>query len=129
MNNKNTSLFIGLLIIVMSVWVSPAISAENLEVKPDKALIVFYRVKKGAGAAIPITVHNASGAVGTLSNGASFQKYFDPGEHIFWSKVVVEDTVTIFAEAGNTYYVRGDVKMGFRIGRPKLTQTDVMEAK
>jgi len=129
MNNKLANTFLILTIVVMSAWITPGLKAETPEAEEQKGLIVFYRVKKGAGSAIPIGVHYSGGSVGTLKNGASFQKYFAPGEYTFWSKVITEDSVTLTVEAGNTYYIRGDVRMGFYIGRPKLKQTQVLESR
>ena len=126
---KKTGLFLIVCMTVVSVWGTPVFAGETSEASDDKALIIFYRVKKFAGKGIPVGVHHAGGAIGTLKSGSSFQKYFEPGEHTFWSKVIVEDSVTLSVVAGKTYYIRGDVGMGLVVGRPKLTQTQNRETK
>lgn len=129
MKNSKNNLLIILLIVMTGAWATPVFSVDVPEAKPDEALIVFYRVKKFAGAGIPVGVHYSGGSVGTLSNGASFHKYFNPGEYTFWSKVITESSVTLNVTAGETYYIRGDVTMGLVVGRPKLTQTYKIESR
>lgn len=45
-----------------------------------------------------------------------------PGQHTLWSQVISQDAVTLDVEAGKTYYVKGDVRMGVYAGRPKFTR-------
>ena len=94
-----------------------------------KALIVFYRPAAFAGGAIRFNVQHTDGPVGQLTSGAVLQKVVNPGSNTFWSQVISQDAITIEAQAGQTYYVRGDVRIGLYAGRPKFTQVSEAQAR
>ena len=131
MNSMKTSLLLIFMILSLGLGlgITPAMSAEIPEAKPDKALIVFYRTGKMGGSAIPVNVHHSQGVIGTLSNGSTFNRYFEPGDQTFWVRVISEDSITLNVEAGKIYYVRGYTKMGLVIARPRLVQVEDAEAR
>ena len=103
------------------IWPSAVVPAEVPQVDAEQALVVFYRPQKMGGAAITYNVLHAGGTLGVLNNGTVLHGYFAPGQHQFWAQVVNQDSITLNVEAGKTYFVRGDVVMGLRVGRPKFT--------
>ncbi len=88
----------------------PAMPASIPEASPDKGLVVFYRQRRMAGAAITFSVDHAQGTLGILKNGAVLYKYFEPGMHTFYSQVLSGDSVMIDVVAGKTYFVKGMAK-------------------
>ena len=103
--------------------------AQVPQADPDKGLVVFYRVKNFKGGAVRFNVHHSQGVVGTLTNGSFLYTYVEPGQHTFWSEVISQDSVTLTVEAGKTYYVRGETKVGVYVGRPRLVAVSESQAK
>ena len=133
MNKKKLSSFVILLFIVLSGFSLPAFSADLPAVKPDKGLIVFYRVKKMKGAAIRFEINDSSkGSIGFLSNGTKIHKDLEPGNHTFTVRapsVDGQDSITINVEAGKIYYVKGEILWGWPAGRPKFFRMSDSEAQ
>lgn len=129
MHNKKNNTFLVLLIIAMSSWVAPSFSAGIPEAQPDKGLVVFYRLSKFKGKAIKFNVNHTDGVVGRLTSGAILHKYFEPGPQTFYSQVISQDSITVNVEAGKTYFVRGDTKMGLVAGRPRFTLMSESQAR
>jgi len=91
--------------------------------RADQTLIFFYRTETGGGA-IKFHVHDMEGkSVGYLGkSGDSFSISVPPGTHQYWSRAASRNDVILKVEAGNVYYVKGTVNMGFAVGRPVLEQ-------
>jgi hypothetical protein len=109
----------------ISLYSTPAVSASLPEVKPDKGLVVFYRSKSMKGAAIHMLIKSSDGAAGNLTSGSMFYKYYEPGQRTFdvsTPSVAGSDLITLDIDAGETYFVRGEILMGWPAGRPRLTQ-------
>ncbi len=119
----------GILLLFMTQGFSgnPIMAEEAISTGMGR--VVFYRTSKMGGAAIPVNVSHASGVIGTLRNGSTFSRDFEPGLHTFWVKVIAEDSVTVNVEAGKTSFVRGTTSMGVVVARPKLTLVDESEAR
>ena len=103
----------------------PAVAAELPEARADKGLVVFYRTKRATGAAIRMQITTSDRTAGTLSNGKMFYQYYDPGQRTFdvsTPSVAGSDLITLNLEAGQTYFVRGEILLGWPAGRPRLTQ-------
>jgi len=120
MKNKKTNIILAFLILAISTWATPALSAEISEAQPDKGLIVFYRLSKFSGKAISFSVDHADGTIGTLASGVVLHKYFEPGPQTFYSQVISRASLTVNVEAGKTYFLRVDAKMGLVVARPKF---------
>lgn len=91
-------------------------------------MVVFYRSAKFAGGAIRFNVNYASGPVGQLTSGTLLYKQVAPGPQIFWAQAISQDSITINAAAGQTYYVRGEVKAGLYAGHPTFRQVPAATA-
>ncbi len=102
--------------------------AQTTQTEEGKATIVFYRKKKMAGSAIKFSLQDSQRTYGDLKNGDVIRVSVDPGEHTFYSKVFREDAITLYVEAGKTYYVKTSIKAGYYAGRPKFEQVDEKKA-
>ena len=115
----------------MSLYTTPAFAASLPEVKSDKGLVVFYRSKTMKGAAVHLLVRSSNGAAGNLKNGSMFYQYYEPGLRTFdvsTPSVAGSDLITLDIKAGKTYFVRGEILMGWPVGRPRLTQEQESKA-
>lgn len=58
-----------------------------MAVKPDKALVYFYRENISGGCALYVHIADGSEEIGELKNGAYLALYLDPGLHKFTPSV------------------------------------------
>ena len=93
-------------------------------IQEGKAQVVFYRLKKFSGGAIQFNVKDSEKHYGQLKNGTTIKVNIEPGEHTFFSQVISSDAITLTAEEGKSYYIKGIVKMGALAGRPKFILVD-----
>ena len=115
-------------VIVTSFYPTVTIAANLPEAKNDKGLVIFYRPSAFKGKAIRFNLNHTEGSLGQLLSGTYLYKYFEPGEHKFWSQAISQDSITINVEAGKKYYVKGEVGMGIFAGRPQFTQMSESDA-
>jgi hypothetical protein len=87
-----------------------------------KGLMYIYRPASFKGAAVSYDVHVKDKVVTNLKNGGYFPYFAEPGENEVWAKTEAKSSVTVDVKPGQTYYVKGGVRMGFAIGRPDLSQ-------
>ena len=107
------------------LYSTSAFAASLPEVKSDKGLVVFYRSKSVKGAAIHMLIKSSDGAAGNLTSGSMFYHYYEPGQRTFdvsTPSVAGSDLITLDINAGETYFVRGEILLGWPAGRPRLTQ-------
>ncbi len=90
----------------------------------DTATVIFFRPSKFLGAAIGFIVREGQTELGKLRNGKYFVLHVSPGKHQFIVHSEAKDVLTIDADAGETYYIRGGVTMGILAGRPNLSPSD-----
>jgi len=91
------------------------------EFSSEKGLVYIYRQAQFQGSAIAYTVKANGVAIGTLKNGGYLTYLADLGPVIFSAKTEAKAEVTIDIKAGETYYIKGDIGMGFFVGHPKLS--------
>jgi hypothetical protein len=91
--------------------------------KPEagKALIVFFRANRFAGAAIKFKVRENEVELGKLGSGNYILAQVEPGKHTYTVHSEAKDVTNIEVEAGETYFVVGTITMGFMAGHPNLT--------
>jgi len=86
-----------------------------------KGLVYIYRSPSFKGAAVSYDVNVKDKVATHLANGGYFPYFADLGENEVWAKTEAKSSVTIDVKPGQTYYVKGGVRMGFLVGRPDLT--------
>jgi hypothetical protein len=122
----------ALLFILAGGGIAPALAVELPQAKPDKGLVIFYRMNLFTGKAIRFNINHTTGTLGQLLAGTMLYKYVPPGEQKFVVQspsVDGQDSITINVEAGKIYYVKGEVLMGWPAGRPKFSQVQESQAK
>lgn len=122
MNKSKIYLILASFILGTSFFTVPVYAADLPEVKQDKGLVIFYRLSGFKGKAIRFNLNHSEGSIGQLLSGTYLYKNLEPGQHSFWSQAISQDSITVNVEAGETYYVKGEVKMGVLAGRPQFTQ-------
>ena len=133
MKINRLNLFLATLVIALSSFSSPALTATIPAAKPDKGLVVFYRPSRAAGAAIRFEIYEDSkGSLGMLSNGTIIQTDLEPGDYIFSVRslsVDGRDVITVKVEANKVYYIKGETLWGWPVGRPKFSRVSDSEAQ
>lgn len=130
MKRRACILSIGAVLLLGACMPAGTVTSPNSGFAPPtgKGLVVFYRPSAFAGGAIRFNVNHAEGSLGQLTNGTVLQKVVEPGPATFWAQAISQDSITINVSAGQTYYVRGDVRMGIYAGRPQFTQVSEVQA-
>lgn len=98
--------------------VAPASSADQTQ-----ATVYFYRARRFQGSALKPSVYVDDAAVGRLHNGDVVKVDVAPGSH----RVYSNDKSTgmdLDAKAGQTYYIRIDIQLGFLKGHGGVTLVD-----
>jgi hypothetical protein len=91
---------------------------------PGKGQVVFFRGSSMVGGAVWFTVKEGGRKLGDLSLGAWFALPEEPGPHAFTAATENKDTLRLEVEAGETYYVRGSVRMGVLVGEATISPSD-----
>jgi hypothetical protein len=97
-------------------------------VPTDKAVIYIYR-SSGLGGLVYYDVKANGKVVTTLYSGTYYPYLSEPGEIEFSAKTEASDSVTLDAKAGQIYYLKGTVGIGFFVGHPHLTVVSAEEAE
>ena len=90
----------------------------------DKALVYIYRKPSFAGGGVYFDIHDGDQVVTTLRNGGYFPYIRDSGEVELWAKTESRSSVTLDLKPGDIQYVKGEVGIGFLVGRPTLSVVD-----
>ncbi len=114
------TLLLGITLIPGCVTLGPPF--QKIEKIPeDQGLVYLYRPSKGFGGAVSYDVKANGIVVTTLHNGGYYPHFAKPGEIEFLAQTESKSSVTINVKAGQTYYLKGTVGIGFFVGRPHLT--------
>jgi hypothetical protein len=92
----------------------------SVDVPPGKALVYIYRTPSFAGSAVQYAVNAGERKIVQLQNGGYYPYICDPGSIEFWAATEARASLTIDVAAGETYYLRGSLGIGFFVGHPKL---------
>jgi hypothetical protein len=102
----------------------PAIVAMVGTPPPGKGLVVFYRPSKFTGSAIGIFVRENGAELAKLKSGNWFAMPVAPGAHAFAADKHDKDITNIEVEAGETYFLSGNITMGMMKGHANLSPSD-----
>ena len=123
----------ALIISMLSLSGCVSLNYPELSVVPtveeDESLVFFYRQSKFTGSGVRIRIHEGDDYIGALGSGTYFFYRTDPGEHTFWAKTEVIESLTIDLEPNETYYIKGEIKMGAFVGRPRFTIMHPLEGE
>ena len=113
------SILMGVLILIGCASLGP--SYQKVEQIPEnKGLIYIYRTSSIVGGAVSPDVKVGDTVVTTLYKGGYYPYFADPGEVELWAKTESRSAVTLDVKAGEIYYVKGSIGVGFFVGRPHL---------
>jgi hypothetical protein len=88
---------------------------------PDNSgLVYFYRPSAYLGGGMSYDVKTGETVITTLPNGGYYPYFSAPGEKEFWAQTESKSSVTLDVKAGKTYYIKGEIGVGFLVGRPHL---------
>ena len=94
---------------------------QTVETVPDgMGLIYIYREKQFIGGGVSYDVKVGETVITTLHNGGYVPYIVKPGEVELWAKTEARAAVTVDVKAGEVFYVKGEVGVGFIVGRPHL---------
>jgi hypothetical protein len=86
---------------------------------PDKAVMTFYRPRRGFGAVLNTSVFIDSVEIADLDNGTYVTAAVAPGRRQIHSDEA-EDALWVEVEVGREYFYRIDLEMGFWKGHGRL---------
>lgn len=89
-------------------------------VPENMGMVYIYRPSSFVGGGISYDVKVAETPVVTLYNGGYYPYLSKPGEVEFWAETESKSSVTLDIKAGESYYIKGTVGVGFIVGRPHL---------
>jgi len=95
----------------------------------DKALVYIYRVSAFFGGGVTYTVRAGDEEIVDLATGGYYPYLAEPGEREFWARTEAKASTTEQLRAGETYYLRGGIGLGFFIGHPKLAFVSRVEGE
>jgi hypothetical protein len=86
-----------------------------------RATVYIYRESGFVGGGVAYTVSANGVEIAALPAGGYFVYHAAPGEVEFSARTEARTSVTIDARAGEAYYVKGTIGVGFFVGHPHLT--------
>ena len=115
----------GFALLVLNGCATTGPAYTSVESVPaDKALVYIYRKPSFVGGGVYFDIHDGDQVVTTLRNGGYFPYIRDPGEVELWAKTESRSSVTLDLKPGDIQYVKGEVGIGFLVGRPTLSVVD-----
>ena len=95
----------------------------------NQSLVYVYRPSSFMGAAMSYDIHvkdkdDSDKVIGSLSNGGYIKYITKPEKVEFWAKTESTSSVTLDMKANTMYCIKGEINMGFIVGRPHLTIID-----
>ena len=116
----------SLQVFIIAAFLSPLLcaAAEPPVPREGKGLVVIYRMAKAKGAAIRFNLKSSSGLSGNLSNGSWLHEQLEPDKYTYWvssPSIDGQDSIVLNVTAGQTLYLKGEIKWGWPAGRTKFT--------
>ena len=105
--------------------ITPAVIAAIGPVLEGTSKVVFYRPKQASGAILRWIVRENGTELGKLANGKYFVLNTTPGKHTYTVHTESSEDTNYEFEAGNTYFISSSIGMGFFVGHPHLSVSNV----
>jgi hypothetical protein len=86
------------------------------------AAVYFLRESAFVGGGVSYFIFEDATKIGLLKSGTYFVHKAAPGKHTYWAETEGKSSVTLDAQAGQTYYIEGGIGIGFWAGRPQLSE-------
>lgn len=99
-------------------------SADIPPPPPGAATIVFFRPWKFVGGGVGFIVREGTAELGKLRAGKYFVLQVAPGKHTYTVHSEATDNLTIDADAGETYYIEGEIGVGVLVGHPHIKPSE-----
>ena len=92
----------------------------------SESLVYVYRPSAFMGAAMSFDIHvkskdGSDKVIGSLSNGSYIKYITKPKKVEFWAKTEAKSSLTLDMKANTMYCIKGEMGMGFLVGRPHLS--------
>lgn len=88
------------------------------------ATVVFFRPWKFVGGGMGFIVREGTAELGKLRAGKYFVLQVAPGKHTYTVHSEATDNLTIDADAGETYYIEGEIGVGVLVGHPHIKPSE-----
>jgi hypothetical protein len=109
-----------LLFIGCATWLLGPVYSKVDKIPDDAGLVYFYRPFAFGGGGLAYDVKTGDTLITTLYNGGYYPYFSSPGEKEFWAETESISSVTLDIKPGQTYYIKGEVGVGFMLWRPHL---------
>jgi hypothetical protein len=123
---KHASKLLGMTAILVALMVLGGCATlgpvyQKMDRIPDgTGLVYLYRPSSFIGGGVSYDIKVGETPIITLYNGGYYPYFSKPGEIEFWAKTESRSAVTLDVKAGQVYYIKGTVGVGFIVGRPHL---------
>ncbi len=105
-------------------------SAKNFVAPADRGSVYLYRTGRAVAAAVAMNVKVNGMDAGGTGPGSFFKWDLKPGAYTFLSSTNESSaTVQLNVEAGKTYFIRQDARMGIDAGRVTMKEVDASKGK
>ena len=104
-----------------------AASNPSADIPPPLAgasTVVFFRPWKFVGGGVGFIVREGTAELGKLRAGKYFVLQVAPGKHTYTVHSEATDNLTIDADAGETYYIEGEIGVGVLVGHPHIKPSE-----
>lgn len=115
----NYLFFLPLLLMTGCASLGPNYSKVDL-IPNNSGLVYFYRPSSFVGGGVFYDIKNGETVITTLYNGGYYPYFSASGEKEFWAQTESKSSITLDVKTGQTYYIKGEVGVGFLVGRPHL---------
>jgi hypothetical protein len=99
---------------------SPSPAAAIPPPAAGAATVIFYRPWKFVGGGVGFIVREGTTELGKLRAGKYFVLQVAPGKHTYLVHSEATDSLTLDADAGETYYIEGEIGVGVLVGHPHI---------
>ena len=117
--------YVNCLLLLLFLLMTGCASLGPVYSKADKipdnvGLVYFYRPSSFFGGGVSYDIKEGDAVITTLCSGGYYPYFSAPGEKEFWAKTESKSSITLDVKTGQTYYIKGEVGVGFFVGRPHL---------